>query len=101
MSHRALNIEQESALIPTMNSARKKWDNRVVLLLLSIVTGTAQEPPSVIINEIHYDPADKTERGEFIELFNPMATAVDLSGWAFAKGLRCLEAGRKGILLYQ
>jgi hypothetical protein len=35
----------------------------------------------VVINEIHYDPADETSRAEFIELHNPGATPIDLSGW--------------------
>lgn len=41
----------------------------------------------VVINEIHYDEADKTLRGEFIELHNPTAAAIDLSGWFFAEGI--------------
>lgn len=35
----------------------------------------------VVINEIHYDPRDETSAEEFIELYNPGATALDLSGW--------------------
>ena len=40
----------------------------------------------MIINEIHYHPADlpgglDNERDEFIELHNPDAQAADLSGW--------------------
>ena len=38
-------------------------------------------PNQVVINEIHYDPADETSRAEFIELYNPGATPIDLSGW--------------------
>ena len=36
----------------------------------------------VIINEIHYDPADETSAEEFIELHNPGTSALDLSGWS-------------------
>lgn len=36
----------------------------------------------VVINEIHYDPADETSAEEFIELYNPGTTNLDLSGWA-------------------
>ncbi len=35
----------------------------------------------IVINEIHYDPADKTSFEEFIELHNTDGEAVDLSGW--------------------
>ena len=43
--------------------------------------------PSVVINEIHFDESDKTERAEFIELHNPSDTPVDLSGYAFTSGI--------------
>ncbi len=35
--------------------------------------------PEVAINEIHYHPVDGDD--EFVELFNPGSTAVDLAGW--------------------
>lgn len=43
--------------------------------------------PSVVINEIHYDESDKTERAEFIELHNPSENPVDLSGYSFTSGI--------------
>jgi hypothetical protein len=42
---------------------------------------------AVVINEIHYDPDDPTQKVEFIELFNSGAQAVDLTGWNFDKGV--------------
>ena len=36
----------------------------------------------VVINEIHYNPADETSAEEFIELYNPGTTSLDLSGWS-------------------
>ena len=36
---------------------------------------------SIVINEIHYDHEPKTERGEFVELFNPGDSPVLLTGW--------------------
>ncbi|MCH2062139.1 MAG: lamin tail domain-containing protein [Roseibacillus sp.] len=36
---------------------------------------------SIVINEIHYDHEPKTERGEFIEIFNPSDSPVPLTGW--------------------
>lgn len=44
-------------------------------------------PGSAVINEIHYEPAEDTEPGEFIELHNPGAFDVDLSGWSFSDGI--------------
>ncbi len=44
-------------------------------------------PPAVVINEIHYDESDKTQRAEFIELYNPSDDAVDLSGYYFSDGI--------------
>lgn len=38
---------------------------------------------SVVINEIHYDPANNARPSEFIELLNPGGLAVDLGGWRF------------------
>ncbi|MGB1259799.1 MAG: lamin tail domain-containing protein [Akkermansiaceae bacterium] len=44
-------------------------------------------PADVVINEVHYDPADKTKKAEFIELYNKGTTPVDLTGWEFTKGV--------------
>ena len=41
----------------------------------------------VVINEIHYAPADKTVHEEFVELYNNGAVTVDLSGWHFSDGI--------------
>jgi hypothetical protein len=42
---------------------------------------------SIVINEIHYDHEPKTQRGEFIELFNPSDVDVDLFGWTIRGGI--------------
>ena len=36
----------------------------------------------VVINEIHYDARNEASAEEFIELYNPGSTALDLSGWS-------------------
>jgi hypothetical protein len=36
---------------------------------------------SVVINEIHYNPADNTVLEEFIELYNPTGAPLDVSQW--------------------
>jgi len=43
--------------------------------------------PSVVINEIHYDPDIATELVECIELHNFGSTDVNLSGWYFNDGI--------------
>ena len=42
---------------------------------------------SLVVNEIHYEPIDKTVPEEFIELYNPGAAPVDCSGWYFSEGI--------------
>ena len=42
----------------------------------------------VKINEIHYNPARNTLLTEFIELYNPTAGTVDMSGWRFDSGVQ-------------
>ncbi|MDE0597441.1 MAG: lamin tail domain-containing protein, partial [Roseibacillus sp.] len=38
-------------------------------------------PPSIVINEVHYDEDDKTVRAEFIEIYNLSNEPVRLTGW--------------------
>lgn len=42
---------------------------------------------ALVINEIHVAPDVKTELVEFVELVNPDAAEVDLSGWTLAGGV--------------
>jgi hypothetical protein len=63
------------------------------------VAGTAWAPSTLsfttpatsaleaVINEIHCDHEDKTLQIEFIELYNPAATPLDLTGWYFEDGV--------------
>ncbi len=59
-------------------------------MLLPALFAAAAEPAfsAVVINEFHYDPEPKTERVEFIELYNSGSEAVDLSGWALTSGVQ-------------
>ncbi len=41
----------------------------------------------IVINEVHYDPEDSTERIEFVELYNAGTSAVDLSMWSLSEGV--------------
>ncbi len=61
----------------------------------SIPIGDMSEiAPSVVINEIHYDPDVKTELVEYVELYNFGSTDVNLAGWYFSDGISYrFEAG--------
>ena len=41
----------------------------------------------VVINEIHYEPEDKLDRAEFVELYNAGSYPIDMSGWYFSAGI--------------
>ncbi len=45
------------------------------------------QPGSVVITEIHCDPDLNYEWVEFVELHNPGASDMDLSGWYFSDGI--------------
>jgi len=47
----------------------------------------AASPGDIVINEIHYDPEDKTRRAEFIELYNRGAHPVNLTGWQLSNAV--------------
>ncbi|HUU17365.1 MAG TPA: lamin tail domain-containing protein [Sedimentisphaerales bacterium] len=54
----------------------------------SVPVGDLNEiTPSVVINEIHYDPDVKTELIEFVELYNFGSTDVNLASWYFSDGI--------------
>ena len=46
--------------------------------LIATLSPLAADP---VINEFHYKPADSTSLEEFIEIHNPEATQIDLTGW--------------------
>jgi hypothetical protein len=47
----------------------------------------ARQLLAIVINEVHYDSAIKTEPAEFVELFNSGDAAVDLSGWSLGNAV--------------
>ncbi|MEM7230633.1 MAG: lamin tail domain-containing protein [Planctomycetota bacterium] len=55
-------------------------------LLAGTQVGLAQD--GVLINEIHYEPSDKSAGHEYIELLNAGEEEADLSGWFFTEGVR-------------
>ena len=65
-----------------------RWDRFLrVAIGFCVVCAAAHAAASIVINEIHYHPDLKTERVEFIELFNTDTNTVDLSGWYFSDGV--------------
>lgn len=45
-------------------------------------------PPTIVINEVHYDEDDKTLQAEFIELVNVTNSSVSLIGWELEGAVR-------------
>lgn len=64
------------------NAAGESWATPS----LSFVT-PAYTPPTIVINEIHYEEDDTTLKAEFIEICNLSAVPVDVSGWSFSNGV--------------
>ena len=53
----------------------------------SFTLTVVDRPPSVVINEIHYNGSSNVVRDSFIELHNASDTAVDISQWRLTGGL--------------
>lgn len=51
-------------------------------------TGPHTTHAGVVINEIMYHPPDDRDEYQWVELWNPDTTAVDLAGWSFRKGFK-------------
>lgn len=52
-----------------------------LLLVGTSCPGLASPDSVVVFNEIQYHPADPSEAGEYLELFNQMGIKEDISGW--------------------
>ena len=70
----------------------KKPSSRLIIRPFAVVASfllivLADASAAIVINELHTDEADKTRRGEFIELYNNSDDAVDVSGWFFSSGI--------------
>ncbi len=58
-----------------------------VLLGVMPVRAEAEATPTVVINEIHFDPRSAAGGLEYVELYNVGSAQVDLAGWSLAKGI--------------
>ena len=65
------------------------WTTTVALLsaVLLMAVGLSSRPrPSIVINEINYNPLCELD-SEYVELWNHGASPVELSGWSFIAGV--------------
>lgn len=55
----------------------------VVLFVASLlaIQGTSAASPSILISEVAYDGIGTEADSEFVELYNPTSSAIDLTGW--------------------
>ena len=75
--------------------------SRFVVAALVLGSGTvvlASAPasaaaPSVVINELNYNPADDNPLGEWVELLNTTSADIDISGWCFDGITYCHPGG--------
>ncbi len=59
-----------------------------VLYLLSQKTNIAHAAPdNIIINELMYHPLSDLDNDDYIELYNPTVSPIDISGWCFTAGI--------------
>lgn len=56
----------------------------VVLGVNAAVAAAATDGSSVIISQVLYDPAGTESGGEAVELYNPAASSINISGWVLA-----------------
>lgn len=56
-------------------------------LLVACSLASVSVRSDLVINELHYDPAVKTDLVEFVELYNSGTASVDLGGWALTAGV--------------
>ena len=70
---------------PYTHLIRMGRSHSIVLFILCCLGDSTlfaqQAPIGVVINEVHHDASPKTQRAEFVELYNSDDTNADLSGW--------------------
>jgi len=56
----------------------------LVTILSTIPPAYAEDPGSILINEVMYHPTTPESTTEWIELYNPTTSTIDLAGWTIA-----------------
>ena len=59
----------------------------VFIAILCLCAPLANCAAEIVINEVHYNSEPNTAANEFVEIHNSGSSAVDLSGWFFARGI--------------
>jgi hypothetical protein len=74
-----------SEWISARSRSRLQGRGRAVALFSLILPVVAAA--DIVINEIHYDPVEKSHRTEFVELYNAGTATVSLAGWRLSSGV--------------
>jgi hypothetical protein len=72
---------------PSLSIRVRTTDSAGLTLDQVLAFQVALDSSRVVINEIHYNGVNNTVREEFVELYNPRETALDLSGWRLEGGI--------------
>ncbi len=72
-----------------MNVQKRVVEGSMVLLFIfsmlpTTVSYEVEPLTSLVINEVMYHPAESESTTEWIELYNPTASAIDIHGWTIA-----------------
>jgi hypothetical protein len=81
-----VNLEPEATYhfrVLATNAAGDAWASSSFSFMTPAYT-----PPTIVINEIHYEEDDTTLRAEFIEICNLSASRVNVSGWSLSNGVQ-------------
>ena len=62
----------------TWNGLNSKW---MPILLGSLFLALRSTQAAIVINEIHYQPANNANHVQFVELFNSGSVSVPLDRW--------------------
>ncbi len=71
----------------TVNGEQFSTDKNITLPLtdepMDVSVTFEEVTETLVINEINYNSADNFDMGDWVEIYNPLETDVDVSGWIF------------------
>ena len=70
-----------------MTTCSRFFGRALVLAPLALFLASSPGKSQVVINEIMFHPSSENSREEYLELYNPAGTNVNISGWQFTKGI--------------